>query len=173
MDLLEGPALHLAKQHKRADFSDPQFAHRISSFIHGSSHGVTPSMVAEIGADGYWKVFEAIASGTRTIEELVDAGISREVAQEAVEELLQRELIAESDADELYAAYDVVTVEPYPVPDEHVIDWTKHFDHQLVADLDDDERPETSEDGVSLSGWGPATDGTTTQERTRAVKAMA
>jgi hypothetical protein len=141
MDLLEGPALHLAKQHKRADFSDPQFAHRISSFIHGSSHGVTPSMVAEIGTDGYWKVFEAIASGTRTIEELVDAGISREVAQEAVEELLQRELIAESDADELYAAYDVVTVEPYPVPDEHVIDWTKHFDHQLVADLDDDERP--------------------------------
>jgi hypothetical protein len=116
MDLLEGPALHLAKQHKRADFSDPQFAHRISSFIHGSSHGVTPSMVAELGADGYWQVFEAIASGTRTIEGLVDAGISREVAQEAVEELLQRELIAESDADELYAAYDVVTVEPYPVP---------------------------------------------------------
>lgn len=115
-------ALHLAKSHKRTDFSDSDFIHRISSMIHGSSYGMKSSRLAELGAKGYWGVFEEIASGTRSINELVEAGIDRDVAQEAVDELRRLGIVAAADNGELYAGYEVITTEPYLVPAENVID---------------------------------------------------
>jgi len=147
-------ALHLAKSHKRTDFSDSHFVHRISSMIHGSSYGTKPSRLAELGSKGYWRVFEEIASGTRSINELVESGIDRDVAQESVDELRRLEMVAEADDGELYAGYEVITTEPYLVPSENVIDWREHFDHVLVGDLDEGDLPETPEEGVFVERMG-------------------
>lgn len=147
-------ALYLAKSHKRTDFSDSHFIYRISSMIHGSSYGTNPSRLAEHGSKGYWDVFEEIASGTRSVDELVESGIGQDVAQEAVDELRRLGMVAEADNGELYAGYGVITTEPYLVPSENVIDWKEHFDHALVDDLDEDDLPETPEEGVFVERMG-------------------
>lgn len=147
-------ALHLAKSHKRADFSDTHFIHRISSMIHGSSYGIPPSKLAALGSNEYWDVFEAIASGTRSIDELVESEISRDNVQEAVDELCRLGIVAAADTGELYAGYEVITTEPYLIPSENVIDWRDHFDHTLAADLDEDDLPEAREDGVFVERMG-------------------
>jgi len=147
-------ALHLAKSHKRADFSDSHFIHRISSMIHGSSYGTKPSRLAELGSKGYWGVFEKIASGTRSIDELVESGIDRGVAQEAVDELRRLGIVAEADDGELYAGYEVITTEPYLISSKNVIDWRENFNHVLVDDLDEDDLPETPEEGVFVERMG-------------------
>lgn len=147
-------ALHLAKTHKRSDFSEPRFIHRISSMIHGSSCGLKPARLAELGAKGYWEVFEEITAGARSVDDLVAAGISQDVAKEAVDELRRLELVAEADSGELYAGYEVVTTEPFAVPPESVVDWKADFDHTLVDDLEEDDMPETPADGVFVEQMG-------------------
>jgi predicted RNase H-like HicB family nuclease len=153
-------ALWLTKSHKTTDYSEPHHFSTLRAMIYGTAHGISIEHLREFIEAGYWAVFDAIATGTRTVEEIAEQlDVPEEHVRDAVQTLTQRQLIAESVTGRLYAAQNVVGIGPYPTDDEHLIDWETHYNHTLARTLDDDDLPSSTADGVIVErqrtqyGW--------------------
>lgn len=147
--------LWLAKSHKKMDYSDPHRFGILRTFIYGQTQSIPSSQLEDFMTNGYWAVFDAIATGTRepaALSKQLDA--DEDLVAEAVQELKTHELIAEAGDGSLYVAQRAVGVGPYVIDDDHIIDWREHYDHTLACDLPDNELPETVEDGVFVERMG-------------------
>lgn len=146
--------LWLAKSHKRTDYSDPHRFGMLRAFVFGDSYGMAFDQFADLVSNGYWEVFEAIATGTRNRDALaghLDA--EREFIDEAVAKL-KKGLIGEASDGTLYAAQRVVGIGPYPIDNENIIDWEEHYEHTLARNIDEGELPTTVEEGVFVERQG-------------------
>jgi predicted RNase H-like HicB family nuclease len=80
--------LWLGKSHKRTDYSDPHRFGMLRAFIFGNSYGMMTDHFADLVTNGYWDVFDAIATGTRSRDELAgQLDVDREFVDDAVTEL--------------------------------------------------------------------------------------
>lgn len=148
-------ALWLAKSHKKTDYSDPHRFGTLRALFFGKTHGITFEHFKEFVSKGYWVVFDAIATGTRDLAELVNQlDADQNLVEDAVRELKNHELIAEANDGSLYAAQRAVGIGPYVIDEEHIIDWRAHHDHMLACDVPEDTWPETPEEGVFVERMG-------------------
>lgn len=148
-------ALWLAKSHKDTDYSDPHRFSMLRAFIYSTVHGITIEQLGEFVEAGTWAVFDAIATGTRTVEEIaMQLNVTEEHVNDAIQTLTEIQLIAESVDGMLYAAQNAVSIGPYPIDDESIIDWETHYDHTLARDLDEADLPSAAEDGVIVERQG-------------------
>jgi predicted RNase H-like HicB family nuclease len=146
--------LWLGKSHKRTDYSDPHRFGMLRAFIFGNSYGMTIEQLADLVTNGYWDVFEAIATGTRGRDELAgQLDVEREFVDDAIAEL-KWGLIGEASDGSLYAAQRVLGINPYLIDDENIIDWEKHYEHTLARDIDEEELPTAVEEGVFVERQG-------------------
>ena len=146
--------LWLAKSHKRTDYSDPHRFGMLRAFVFGDSYGMTIEQLGDLLTNGYWEVFEAIATGTRRRDALAARldGDS-EFIDEAVDEL-KRGLIGEASDGSLHAAQRVIGIAPYLIDDENIIDWENHYEHTLARNTDEEDLPTTVEEGVFVERQG-------------------
>lgn len=148
-------ALWLAKSHKKTDYSEPTQFGMLLSLVYGRTHSLSIDQLDELLRNGYWDVFEAIATGTQTVEALTtQLNLAEDRVRSAIQTLEQRELIARAADERLFAAHDVVGVSPYPIDGENIIDWELHYEHTLVRTLEADEIPSTAEEGVIVERLG-------------------
>ena len=146
--------LWLGKSHKRTDYSDPHRFGMLRAFVFGDSYGMTVEQFVDLVTNGYWEAFEAIATGTRRRDELVERlDVESELVDDAVAEL-KRGLIGEASDGSLYAAQRVVGIGPYLISDENIIDWEEHYEHTLARNIDEEELPTTVEEGVFVERQG-------------------
>ncbi|MFC6753914.1 type II toxin-antitoxin system HicB family antitoxin [Halorubrum tibetense] len=148
-------ALWLAKSHKSTNYSDPHRFGTLRAFIYGQTHNIPFSQLGDLVTNGYWAVFDAIATGTRNKAGLTEQlGVDEGFITDAVQGLKIQELIAEATDGSLYAAQRAVGVGPYVIEDEYVINWREDYDHTLARDLSDDELPVSVDDGVFVERMG-------------------
>lgn len=148
-------ALWLTKSHKKTDYSDPYHFSMLRAFIYGQTHGIPFSQLEDFVTNGYWAVFDAIATGIHEKAALSNQlEVNEKFVADTVQELKTQELIAEAVDGSLYAAQRAVVVGPYVIDDDHIVDWREHYDHMLAHDVPDDELPEIVEDGVFVERMG-------------------
>lgn len=148
-------ALWLAKSHKTTDYSDPHRFNALRALIYGQTNDITIDRLRELIDKEYWDVFDAIATGARTAEEITaELAVSEDHVRDAIRNLTQMELITEADDGSLYATQPVVGINPYPIDEENVIDWADHYGHTLVRTIDEDELPARAEEGVFVERQG-------------------
>jgi hypothetical protein len=146
---------YLAKNHKRQDYSEPHHFSRLLGMAYGPSHLLQPETLGEHVAEGRWPVFEAIANGTRRIEEIAEGlGSSETAVEEAVAHFKGKMLVGESSDGRLFIIPNVVGVMPYPIEAESVFDWERHREHKLVTNLAPEEMPSTADEGVFVERMG-------------------
>jgi predicted RNase H-like HicB family nuclease len=148
-------ALWLVKSHKKTDYSEPHQFGMLQSLIYGSVHGVAIKQLGELLNSGSWDVFEAIATGARSVDEIVtQVALNDGQVRDAIQTLQRYELIARAADGRLFAAQNVVGIGPYPIDEEHIIDWEAHYEHTLARNLDEDELPSSVEEGVFVERQG-------------------
>lgn len=148
-------ALWLAKSHRMLDYSEPHWFGILLSLVFGHAHSLSVGQFRSLLKTGGWDVLEAVASGRSSVNEIAEQlDVSEEQVREAVRTLEGQDLVATTADGRLLAAQDFIGVRPYPIDDEHVIDWEADYDHTVVRDLDPDERPSSSHEGVLVERRG-------------------
>lgn len=144
-------ALWLATSHKNTDYSEPHRFGMLRSLIYGRAHSISIEQLGELLDDGDWDVFETIVTESRTVDEIIaQRDLTEDRIRDAVQTLEQRELIATAADGRLFAAQDPVGIGPYPIDEEHIIDWENHYEHTL----EEEELPSTAEEGVIVERLG-------------------
>lgn len=148
-------ALWLARSHRVLDYSEPRWFGVLLSLVFGHAHSLSVGQFRSLLKTGGWDVLEAIASGASTTNEIAEQlEMSEEQVREAVRTLEGPDLVATTADGRLVAAHDVIGIRPYPIDDEHVIDWEADYDHTVVRDLGPDERPTSADEGVLVERLG-------------------